>query len=74
MELLKRARKGDEWAVEALTEAYHPLSPRAQDKPPFSPDEILCLLDGNEKHWIRQFEENYSRVLNTPVTNEDLPF
>ena len=74
MEILKSIRKGDEWAVEALAEAYHPLSPRAQDKYPFSPDEILSLMDDNEKQLISQFEDNYSRALNTPVTDEDLPF
>ena len=75
MEILKSIREGNEWAVEALAEAYDPLSPRAQDKYPFSPDEILNLMDENEKHLIHQFEDNYSRALNTPVTDDDdLPF
>ena len=74
MEILKSIREGNEWAVEALAEAYDPLSPATQDKYPFSPDEILSLMDENEKHLIRQFEENYTRALNTPVTDEDLPF
>ena len=73
MEILKSVRKGDEWAVEALAEAY-PLSPADQDMYPFSPDEILSLMDDNEKHLIRQFEDNYSRALNTPVSDDDLPF
>ena len=76
MEILKSVRKGDWGAVEAL--AMSPLIPADQDKfnhkYPFSPDEILNLMDENEKHLIRQFEDNYSRALNTPVTDEDLPF
>ena len=74
IEILKSIRKGNEWAIEALAEAYYSLSPAAQDKYPFSPDEILNLMDEDEKHLIRQFEENYSRALNKPVTDEDLPF
>ena len=74
MEILKSIRKGNEWAVEALAEAYHPLSSADQDQYPFSRDEILSLMDENEKHLIRQFEENLSRYLNTPVTDEELPF
>ena len=76
MEILKSVRKGDWGAVEAL--AMSPLIPAYQDKfnhkYPFSLDEILSLMDENEKHLIRQFEDNYSRVQNTPVTDEDLPF
>ena len=76
MEILKSVRKGDWGAVEAL--AMSPLIPADQDKfnhkYPFSLDEILSLMDENEKHLIRQFEDNYSRALNTPVTDEDLPF
>lgn len=34
----------------------------------------LSLMDENEKLWISQFEDNNSIVLNTPVTDEDLPF
>ena len=74
MEILKSIREGNEWAVEALAEAYHPLSPAAQDKYPFSPDEILSLMDENEKHWISQFEDNRSRYLNKNVSDEELPF
>ena len=73
MEILKSIRKGNEWAVEALAEAY-PLNPADQDMYPFSPDEILSLMDDNEKHLICQFEDNYTRFLNTPVTDEELPF
>ena len=75
MEILKSIRKGDWWAVEALAEAYYPLSPRAQDKYPFSPDEILSLMDDNEKQLISQFEENEKRIMNAPVSDDDdLPF
>ena len=76
MEILKHVRKGEYWAVEAL--AMSPLIPADQDefdrRYPFSRDEILTLMDENEKHLIRQFEDNYTRALNTPVTDEDLPF
>ena len=71
MELLKYARKGEKWAVEALAEG---ISSLPHNKNPFSLDEILSLMDENEKHWIRQFEDNYSRTLNTPITDDDLPF
>ena len=75
MEILKSIRRKGDWGVvEALAEAYDPLSPADQDKYPFSPDEILNLMDENEKHLIRQFEDNYTRTLNTPVSDEDLPF
>ena len=78
MEILKAIRKGDEWAVEALAEAI-PLSPVGQDefdhKYPFTLDEILSLMDENEKNLIRQFEDNYSRYLNMPASDDDdLPF
>ena len=76
MEILKSIRKGNEWAVEAL--AMSPLIPADQDefnrRYPFSLDEILSLMGENEKHLIHQFEENYTRYLNTPVTDDDLPF
>ena len=71
MELLKRARKGDEWAVEALAEGISPLT---HHQHPFSLDEILNLMDENEKQLISQFEDNYSIALNTPVSDDDLPF
>ena len=79
MELLMRARKGKEWVVEALAEAISPLISADQDESchnyyPFSLDEILSLMDEDEKQLISQFEDNYSRALNTPVTIEDLPF
>ena len=76
MEILKSIRRKGDWgAVEALAEAYDPLSPADQDKYPFSPDEILNLMDENEKQLISQFEDNYSRALNTPVSDDDdLPF
>ena len=76
MEILKSVRKGDLGAVEALS--MSPLIPTDQDefdhRYPFSLNEILSLMDENEKHLIRQFEDNYSRALNTPVTDDDLPF
>ena len=71
MEMLKSVRKGDEWAVEALAEGISPLT---HNQHPFSLDEILSLMDENEKQLISQFEDNCSRALNTPVANEDLPF
>ena len=77
IEILKSIRKGDEWAVEALAEAI-PLSPAGQEEfdhnYPFSLDEIMSLMDESEKHLISQFKDNYSRALNKPVTDEDLPF
>ena len=42
--------------------------------PPFYPDEILCLLDENEKHWISQFEENQEKIMNMYSSDDDLPF
>ena len=77
MEILKSVRKGDWGAVEAL--AMSPLIPADPDefdhKYPFSLDEIMSLMDENEKHLISQFEDNYSRALNTPVSDDDfLPF
>ena len=76
MEILKSVRKGDWGAVEAL--AMSPLIPADQDKfnhkYPFSLDEILSLMDENEKHLIRQFEDNRSRYLNKNVSDEELPF
>ena len=77
IEILKSVRNGDEWAVETLAEAI-PLSPAGQEEfdhmYPFSLDEIMSLMDENEKHLISQFKDNYSRALNTPATDEDLPF
>ena len=77
MELLNKARKGDKRAEEALASSMWPIITAYQKEPhkyPFSPDEILNLMDENEKQLISQFEDNYSRALNTPVTDEDLPF
>ena len=78
IEMLKSVRKGDERAVEALAKAISTLSPADQEefdhKYPFSLDEILSLMDESEKHLISQFKANYSRALNAPVTDDDLPF
>ena len=79
MELLMRARKGKEWVVEALAEAISPLISADQDESchnyyPFSLDEILSLMDENEKHLISQFEENQERIMNMSVSDDDLPF
>ena len=82
MEILKWLRKGEEWewaAVEALAEAISPfISADLEEFDhnfPFSLDEILSLMDENEKHLISQFEDNYSRILNASVSDdEDLPF
>ena len=80
MEILKWLRKGEEWAaVEALAEAITPfISADLEEFDhnfPFSLDEILSLMDENEKHLISQFEDNYSRILNASVSDdEDLPF
>ena len=81
MEILKSIRKGNEWdewkAVEAL--AMSPLIPADQDefdrRYPFSLDEILSLMDEDEKHLISQFKENQERFMNMSVSDdEDLPF
>ena len=82
MELLKRARKGDEWAKREFTSGISSMNfmisvtqNESLYKPPFSPDEILSHLDENEKHWISQFEENQERIMNMSVSDdEDLPF
>ena len=82
MELLKRARKGDEWAKREFASGISSMNfmisitqNESLYKPPFSPAEILCLLDENEKHWISQFEENQERIMNMSVSDdEDLPF
>ena len=77
MELLNKARKGDKRAEEALASSMLSRIRAYQKEPhkyPFSLDEILSLMDENEKHLIRQFEDNYTRALNTPVTDDDLPF
>ena len=82
MELLKRARKGDEWAKREFASGISSMNfmisvtqNESLYKPPFSPDEILSHLDENEKHWISQFEENQERVMNMSVSDdEDLPF
>lgn len=84
MEILKSIRKGNEWdewkAVEALADSavgalisadidgsYHNY--------PFSLDEILSLMDEDEKHLISQFKENLERIMNMSVSDdEDLPF
>ena len=81
MELLKRARKGDEWAKREFASGISSMNfmiSVAQNeslyKPPFSPDEILSHLDENEKHWISQFEENQGRIMNMNSSDDDLPF
>ena len=80
VEILKYVRKGEYWAVEALAdsavgalisadidESYHNY--------PFSLDEILSLMDEDEKHLISQFKENQERIMNMSVSDdEDLPF
>ena len=80
MEILKHVRKGEYWAVEALADSavgalisadidgsYHNY--------PFSLDEILSLMDEDEKHLISQFKENQERIMNMSVSDdEDLPF
>ena len=80
MEILKHVRKGEYWAVEALADSavgalisadidgsYHNY--------PFSLDEILSLMDEDEKHLISQFKENLERFMNMSVSDdEDLPF
>ena len=40
----------------------------------FSPDEILSLMDENEKHWISEFEDERSRILHMNFPDGDLPF
>ncbi len=82
MELLKRARKGDEWAkrefasgISSMNFMISLIQDESLYKPPFSPDEILSHLDENEKHWISQFEENEERIMNMRVSDDDdLPF
>ena len=79
VEILKHVRNGEYWAVEALADsAVGALISADIDGSfhnyPFSLDEILSLMDEDEKHLIRQFEDNYTRALNTPVTDEELPF
>ena len=82
MELLKCARNGDEWAKREFASGISSMNfmisitqNESLYKPPFYPDEILCLLDENEKHWISQFEENQERIMNMSLSDdEDLPF
>ena len=77
IELLKYARKGEKWAVEVFASGMSSRISEYQKVPhkyPFSPDEILSLMDENEKHWISQFEDNRSGYLNTSVPDEELPF
>ena len=68
MEILERARKGEKWAIEEFARGVssHSYS--------FSPDEILNLLDENEKHWISQFEDARSSYMSMSLTDEELPF
>ena len=84
MELLKRARKGDKWAkrefASGISSKNFLISVSQNEsiyKEPFSSDEILSLMDESEKHWISQFEEERSRILNMPASDasdDDLPF
>ena len=77
MELLKHARKGEKWAVEEFASGMSSrISAYQEDswKFPISPDEILSLMDENEKQWISQFEENRSNDLNMSLSDDDLPF
>lgn len=84
MELLKCARKEDEWAKREFTSGISSMNftnfmisvsqNESLYKPSFSPDEILCLLDENEKHWISQFKENQGRIMNMNSSDDDLPF
>ena len=79
VEILKHVRKGEYWAVEALADSavgalisadidgsYHNY--------PFSLDEILSLMDEDEKHLISQFKENQERIMNMNSSEDDLPF
>ena len=77
MELLNKARKGDKRAEEALASSMLSRIPAYQKEPhkyPFSPDEILNLMDENEKLWISQYEENQERIMNMNSSDDDLPF
>jgi hypothetical protein len=81
IELLKRARKGDEWAKREFSSGISSMNfmvlvsqNESLCKLPFSPDEILSHLDENEKHWINQFEENEERIMNMNSSDDDLPF
>lgn len=81
MELLKSARKGDEWAKREFASGISSINfmisvtqNESLYKPPFSPNEILSHLDDNETHWISQFEENEERIMNMNSSNDDLPF
>jgi hypothetical protein len=63
--------------VEALAKAISPLISADQDESchnyyQFSLDEILSLMDENEKHLISQFEENQKRIMNS--SDYYLPF
>ena len=79
MELLNKARKGDKRAEESL--ASYLLSRIREDQEDtheytFSADEILNLMDENEKRWISQYEEKRLIDLNMSHSDEDddLPF
>ena len=77
MEMLKKARKGDKSAEKALASYMSSRIPAYQIEPhkdTFSTDEILNLMDENEKLWISQFEEECSRIANMPISDDDLPF
>ena len=80
MELLKDARNGDKWAIEQLTsDIYYMISKEQEGSPyyPFSSDEILCLMDENEKQWISQYEEKCRSMYINHTDDElddELPF
>lgn len=79
MELLKYVRKGEYWAVEAFASGISALISADLDGSyhnyPFFLDEILNLMDEDEKHLISQFKENQERYPNMIVSDdEDLPF
>ena len=77
MELLKYARKGEKWAVKVFaSDMSSRISSYQEDSHEcsFSPDEILSLMDENEKHWISEFEDERSRILHMNFPDGDLPF
>ena len=67
MELLKHARKGEKWAMEAFASGMSSITS-------FSPDEILNLMDENEKHWISQFEDESTKCMSVSPSDDELPF
>ena len=81
VEILKHVRKGDKWAkrefASGISSKNFLISVSQNEsiyKEPFSSDEILSLMDENEKHLISQFEENQERIMNMNSSEDDLPF